>query len=937
MYGKVARIGLMVSAIMLASAAAPVAAQEQPVSISMPSMELGAALDRLALQTGVNILYQPEAVSGQRSATITGAATPEDAVRAALRNTSLEVVRDSTGALIVRAPDPGDSSAPAAPNPPVAAASAPAEAPHASGVETVVVMGTLRATEQQTTPVAVTAIGELNIERAFARDIRGLADQVPNLVVTNIPSYNAAAIGIRGTGTGDIITTVDSAVAVVVDGMVMPHVQSQLLDPFDVQQIEVLRGPQGTLFGKNTTGGVVLIRSKRPELNEFSGKVQVLGGNLGTLETRAAVNIPVIQDVLAFRGVVSYQKSHGYYTNDKISTIYGTPTNPQTPLGLPVNGDGRHMGGRDVFYSKAKFLLSPSDHYEALLTFEYLNDDSPARPVVNETPANGLDRFGVQRNFLFNTIRFPGISQTCPELTQRCIFSTGQSFRDDGLQMERGQRVDAFGVYLNQDFTFEPGTLTIFAGYRTQRERLSGGFAGEAWPSLFDATRNLERDTFQGEARFTSEFDGPFQFTAGAAYFINNLDWRSMNYTGFNNVPRGAGCNVAVPSATPGLCTIPGPGSNNRANYSEVYQDGDALGIYAEFYYNITDSLRLVFGGRYSWEKKTFLKRNGSVLTLAEVEEFGRTSGDGTVGESMPNSRFSLIFGDDNSWDGFTFKAGVDWTIDDDNFVYFTFNQGFKSGSYSETCTSLGSCAPFNEETADSWEVGYKGDLFDNTLRFNAVGFYTLIHDVVRSQVVPILDQFGLPSQETQFRNIAGQRNYGIELEATWQPVDELRISANASWLHAEYTSLITDVNGAASIANVLRPECFNIDALGNDDGVCMGIKPNFAPEWKLGANLSYTHGLGNAGDLVFFASVQWQPEYQFNLFNADFTQVQERTLVDLSLTYRDASERYQVVLFVKNLLDETYRVAGNSVAGLFNFTAYGEPRRFGAELTVQF
>jgi iron complex outermembrane receptor protein len=144
-------------------------------------------------------------------------------------------------------------------------------------------------------------------------------------------------------------------------------------------------------------------------------------------------------------------------------------------------------------------------------------------------------------------------------------------------------------------------------------------------------------------------------------------------------------------------------------------------------------------------------------------------------------------------------------------------------------------------------------------------------------------------------------------------------------------------VNGNASITNVLRPECFNIDEVGNDDAVCMGIKPAFAPKWKLGANLSYTMNLGNVGDLIWYASAQWQPEYEFNLFNTPFTQVEERTLVDLSVTYMAPSGQYQAVLFVKNLLNETYRVSAIPVAGLFNFSTYGEARRYGVELTVNF
>lgn len=805
-------------------------------------------------------------------------------------------------------------------------------------LDEILVEGTRQITELQTTPLAISVVGSEQLEGTFARDIRGIAHFLPNVTIEAAQGFNASAVGIRGTGTGDIITTVDSAVGVVIDGFALPHIQSQLIDPFDLEQIEVLRGPQGTLFGKNTTGGVIILRSKRPVLDEFSGRIQGAAGNLGTVEARGSVNIPIIEGKLAYRGVFSYQKNHGQFKNDKISTVYGTATQPDTPLGLPVNGDGRNLGGRDVFYSKQKFLLSPTDNYEALLTFEFLRDRSETKPVVNGTTANGLDSFGVQRSFLVNALGFPGIPQTCGGVTQDCILSTGQSFRDDGLAMERGHRVDAFGVYLENEITFDAGTLSVFGGYRHQKERLPGGFVGEAWPSVFDATRNLERDMFQGEARFSSTLDGPLQFTVGAAYFVNELDFRSLGYVGFINVPINlGGCDIVNPGNTPGSCLVIGPGSNNRPTNSTVLQDGDAYGIYAELYYDFSEKLRLTFGGRYSYEKKTFARRNGNVLTAAELQNWILTDGDKSTRLAIPDNRFALLFNDQNSWDGFTFKAVLDYEVDDNTFVYVSFNQGFKSGSYAETCASATSCAPFNEEKADSYEIGYKGDLFDNTVRFNVAAFYSKISDVVRSQVVPIVDQFGNPSQETQFRNIAGQENYGIEVELTWYPTDELRVAAVASWLDSSYTEFLTQVNGASDISAAVRPECFNVDALGNDDAKCLGIVPNFAPEWKLGLNITYTLSLGNAGSLVWYGSVQWQPEYEFNLFNADFTQAQERTLVDLTITYRDADERYQLSIFGKNLLNETYRTAANSVAGLFNFTNYGEIRRYGVELTVNF
>ncbi len=814
-----------------------------------------------------------------------------------------------------------------------------------AGLETIMSTATRQATDLQSTPIATTAVSAEAIEKRFVDDIRGLADLVPNVTIENITGFNAASIGIRGTGTNDIITTIDSAVGVVVDEMALVHTQGQLLDPFDVENVEILRGPQGTLFGKNTTGGVVLIRTKRPVHNEYNGHVQLRAGNHSTLEGRVAVNVPLLEDKLSMRFVGTYQYDAGQYTNDKVSQVYPN-ADGQTPLGLPVNGDGRSLDGTDVFYGRAKVLFTPSDNYEALLTFELLRDRSDTPPAINETPLDGqLDKFGIPREFLFNPIGFPGFQQTCPggeKAKQSCIFSTGVSFRDDGLRMERGHRMEVEGIYLDQELDLENMTIELFLGYRHQKERLPSTYTGEAFPSLFDATRNLERRQFQAELRFTSNFDGPFDFIAGAAYFTNDNDWRAMSYVGFTNVPINlGGCNIVDPVGDPNCFVINGA-ANERPNFAQLTQDAEAIGIYFEGYYQITDALRLTFGARYSYEKKTFFKGNGASLTLDEVELFRSTGGDRTLGDMllegvdpMNPGRFNFFVDNRDSWDNVTFKGVLDYDFGDGSFAYFSFNQGFKSGSFAETCTSIGTCEAFDEESADSYELGYKGDFFDNTVRVNFAAFYTKINDVVRSQVVRIINQFGDPDQETQFRNIAGQENYGLELEITWLVTENFRANFNGSYLHSRYTEFFTDVDGGAGSETM--NECLNLDEAGNDDASCLGIRPNFAPTWQFGADFTWDIPLGNSGMMVWNGSIHWMPEYEYSVFNSDFTQVQERTLINMSLTWIDPQDRFQVSVFVKNLLNETYRVSANSVAGLWNFSQYGQDRRWGGELNFRF
>lgn len=187
----------------------------------------------------------------------------------------------------------------------------PAAEAEAFGLEEITVTARRVRESLQKTPVAVTAFSAETIDRRFALDIRGLAGEVPNVVITNVPGFNAASIGIRGQSTGDIILTFEPAVGVIIDDFVLAHVQTQLFDMFDIERIEVLRGPQGTLFGKNTVGGVVNVITKRPT-DEHSAEVRLGYGNFDTFTARGAINLP-ITDNLFLRTSVSHVRGDGFY------------------------------------------------------------------------------------------------------------------------------------------------------------------------------------------------------------------------------------------------------------------------------------------------------------------------------------------------------------------------------------------------------------------------------------------------------------------------------------------------------------------------------------------------------------------------------------------------------------------------------------------------
>ena len=157
----------------------------------------------------------------------------------------------------------------------------------------------------------------------------------------------------------------------------------------------------------------------------------------------------------------------------------------------------------------------------------------------------------------------------------------------------------------------------------------------------------------------------------------------------------------------------------------------------------------------------------------------------------------------------------------------------------------------------------------------------------------------------------------GAELEMTWYPTDNLKLSANGSWLDCEYQDFATDLDGDGN----------------NDDA--SGLEPNFCPEYQLYADGSYDIRLGNGGLITFFASVHHTPESEYSVFNSDFTQLEERTLVNANVSYEEPDGRWRLSLFGTNLTDEVYRVSANSVAGLWNFSQYGPRTQVGAELRV--
>jgi len=795
-------------------------------------------------------------------------------------------------------------------------------------IEEITVTGTKRDIAQQDLGIAVTTLTSTQIERTFRNDVTALTQVAPNVTLTINNGFNAVAGGIRGTGFISILVTKDPSTGITVDEFAFNNVATQFIEMFDIEQVEIFRGPQGTLFGKNTTGGAIAFTTKKPVLGEFFGDVEGTYGqwdsNDGKIKKfKFALNVP-IGDTVAMRLAVIKDDMDGYYTNDK--PMGGTffclgcpPVNPAGPPAedmfttYPTTGDGSRLGGRDVLAARLKFRWEPSDSFLADFTYEYLRDESQPPGNANETPSG--------EGYLWPIMGWPGIQEagwTDP-------LRTGQSWQqNEAIDMAGGHQVDADGLYLTMTWSLDKYLIKSITGYRETDEIFASTYTGEAYTSLYDASRNTEREQFQQELRLTSMLDGPFNFVAGAAYFIDDVQFIVFGNVGF---------------------LLPLVGAEFYRNTFEIQwteQDRSSYAFYVDGTYEMTDKARVTAGIRYTKDKKDFVRWNMGTAANPVSNYIGLDQYIAPHVNPLPQSAFGNVVDNSESWSEPTYRLVFDYAWQDNLMTYASYATGFNAGGFSETCGSAFSCMPYNSEENDNFELGLKSDLLDGMMRLNVALFYTQYENLQRDTVVTIKDAAGNDFQETIAVNEGDSTAKGIEIELSWLPTDSLRFDFNLGTLDHEYDNYSPGMN-VSELGLPGPPRRVDLTAL----------TPPFSPELTWGLAGTYLQILSSGGSFTYNASVHYQDEYESDPFPANYqgadssgnpiiiqkgnTQGEDRTLVDAFIMWQNASEAWGVTLYGKNLTDEIYRTSGQAVATFWNFTHHGPPREIGLVVRYHF
>ncbi len=730
----------------------------------------------------------------------------------------------------------------------------------AGGLEEILVTARKREENIQDVAIAVTALSQTEIDRTFARDLKDLASMAPNLVIddTSQGPGGVAAIYIRGVGVADVEKSFDPAVGVVIDQVFIGANTGAILKSLDIGRIEVLRGPQGTQFGRNTIGGVINVERTKPT-GEFGGKIRAGYGDYDTYNVEGLVNFPVTDTLAAKLTASKREQQEGYY--DNITT-------------------GDDDGREDYEQFGVNLLWSPNDALEFEYTYNYENTDQDTPPLLNTGQQRHLfcsafgycspsldstitgDRYKVARKairppkFSDPTINATGVDQL-QDTTFDANFNTDTHIVEMRWDMSEDYRFDAIYGHWNSSevvFTDWDGTPDLL--YHTDRPG------------------NWDQDSV--ELRITNSGDDAFSWTAGVFFWQSSFDIKLRSYIGF-----------AVPDV---ILDIPQYG----------FQDTDSRAAFFEGDYAVTDKLTITVGGRYSKDEKTSAAR-GVVDTSNPVGGFA----PGLNGDPSDN------------WSEFTPKVGVKYQLTDDSMAYLTWSNGYRAGGFNTRVSSYSEAVtPYDQETVESYELGYKSSWADNTLRFNADVFLMKYDD--KQEELHLPDTLSGTGQKTVVANASTAEMKGVELEIQADPMEGLYLRANAAWLDASYDEFIFDDDGNPATPLV---DYSNLDF-------------RRAPEWT--ANLDATYEWDVGGNTMW-ARVAWHylGEHETNFDNSPELHNDAQNLIDASINYDYGKTRFS--LFGRNLTDEDGYMIGYDVASIWSYAAARPPRTWGIEVTHEF
>jgi iron complex outermembrane receptor protein len=544
-------------------------------------------------------------------------------------------------------------------------------------LEEVLVTARKRTESIQDVPVSVTSLGK-ELKQASLRRLDDIQSFTPNVYIrttSGIPG--GASISIRGVSYQETDKTLDPSIGVVMDGLYLGTSSGSLLNNFDTQRIEVLRGPQGTLFGKNTTGGVINVI--RGDITmEWGGDASVTLGDDGREDIKGVLNVPLIDDKLGIKLFANQIKSDGWIEN--------------TTINKDVFGDDKQTYGFAAMWR-------PSENFDMKLHYEFNKDETDTGANVNASqPGAGQDL-----DCNLNGVLWPA---SCG--------ATDGSDKDHTAANDRNSNDSEYEtVILTMNWDLGPVLVTSITGNRDMDEDYRFEFDGGPQDFLFFDYVN-EWEQFSQELRFTSQFSDTFEFVGGLYYWeVDYLqDWNVWEL--LYSLDRIGGIVPGVPG---------GAGfTSNTVSRNGQSQDTTSYAGFGQGDWHINDQWTLTLGARYTYEEKDFTGGDGVVFTQVP----------GEPAPDFPTRDFA------KDWSEFTPKIGIVYDLSDDAMIFGSWSEGFKSGGFFGRQANFDLDPTYEPEYVTNWELGLKSTWMDGRMIFNPTVFFNDYEDKQEDILIPI-------------------------------------------------------------------------------------------------------------------------------------------------------------------------------------------------------
>jgi len=771
-----------------------------------------------------------------------------------------------------------------------------------TGLEEVVVTAQFREQRLQDTPLAITAVNAEMLEARGQTSIAQVAAQAPNVSLRPQPQNGGSGLiaFIRGVGQTDFNYAVDPGVGVYIDDVYIPTLSSSLLELIDLDRIEVLRGPQGTLAGKNSIGGAIKLFSAKPR-GDDSGSLRASYGSFNEVTLRGMADMK-ISDTLAMRVSGMSRGRDGYVAMLDYGQTHPNSNVRQNNTRGNGNSDYQTMGGQNILAVRGALRWTPNDELEVNLSADYTRERSEAIPTVLIAAGAHTGVFNPAVPGASNSSGTPWlVGKDGTAVNNSCIFvpygqyscDTGgnllgwdpkyvsySNFLDASAPIPYAPYKPYFavpqtnfngsGFSANVSYQFNDNLQLVYIGsYREYNSKF--GQDQDATPlPIAQLDNELNHHAFTSEVRLNAKSAGGFiEGTVGAFY----LD-QEGTYT----------ARVDLNYVNPVIDFLHGPDKTPSTTKA----------VFGTAMVHPTDALSITGGVRYTKDKKdyTYFRSNpdGTVPNPATCSPAFFFTNSNCLLAGIYNITGSFK-GDRTDW-----RLVADYRFSPEFLAYASVSTGFKGGGVNPRPFFITQRLPFQPETLTTYEAGFKSDLLDRRLRVNGAVFLNKYEDIqLGKQVCPESAPF--PAQPClRPDNIGAADVKGAELEISFYPVDGITIDASASVLDFEYTSARDPATG------------FLVNTGINADN----ITP-YTPETSYSVGAQYDMPI-DSGTVSFRIDGAYQGKLYTNAENTNFAKIDGRFLTNARIAY-NRDDTWKLALEVQNLFDKYYFMTKSDVS----------------------